>query len=79
MRVYGKKEEIVSADYLVSGYCNKCGQETDLTNYWSYDLHQIVIGFGYGSKHDGDHWVFDLCEKCIEEFTSSFKYPPEKL
>jgi hypothetical protein len=49
--------------------CNKCGQPYVLAKR---NLHEINIGFEYGSEHDGEAWQFKLCEQCIKEFVADF-------
>ena len=63
--------------------CNKCGATYDdeKSEYgyetWQWDtIHYFKINFGYGEIHDLESWSFDLCEKCIEEITSTFKIKP---
>lgn len=58
--------------------CNKCGKEFSNTKdrpYLKNLVHNFILTFRYGSKHDLDQWDFCLCENCIEEFTNSFKVP----
>lgn len=51
--------------------CNKCGCEIpDSINSNFY------ASFGYGSKHDGQEWSFELCENCLEDIIKTFKYIP---
>jgi hypothetical protein len=61
--------------------CNKCGRETVLDNAGSYNMgdefESFTIKFGYGSKHDGERYMFDLCGDCLEKIFHSFKIPPE--
>ncbi len=52
--------------------CNKCGNDIPDSVSGGYD-----VGFGYGSKHDGERWSFELCEDCLLELISTFKHIPK--
>ncbi|MED3562401.1 hypothetical protein [Bacillus xiapuensis] len=67
--------------------CNKCGgfhelkengnwYESDV-ELFANDIHNISLGFGYGSKFDTEHWNFDLCDNCLEDVIKTFKYVPD--
>jgi hypothetical protein len=78
MREYQNKTTVQK--FLTKKICNKCGNALDPEKYeleeWMMDfIHSIEIYFGYGSGFDTEHWSFDLCEKCLVEFTSSFMIP----
>jgi hypothetical protein len=51
--------------------CNKCGVRVPVDGEWFHG-HYFA---GYDSKHfgDGADVSFELCEKCLKEFTDSFK------
>jgi hypothetical protein len=67
--------------------CNKCGTVRELKNEGNWyetdedmfasDVHNVSLGFGYGSKFDMESWNFDLCDDCLESVVRSFKYPPD--
>jgi len=58
--------------------CNSCGEIEQVTSEHFVSLMQeIKIGFGYGSRFDGQIWHFDLCEKCLQSFALAFKVPVE--
>jgi len=61
--------------------CQKCGKTTAWNIYEdcfllkSNQCHTIDMGtLGYGSKLDGLHIVFDLCDNCLYSFIESFRY-----
>ena len=64
--------------------CNKCGNSAVLVGtevereIESNAFQTIHLNFNYGSKFDLEHWRFELCEDCLDEFVKSFKHPPEK-
>jgi hypothetical protein len=57
--------------------CDRCGQScvnwdvwptsesgedaATIAEYATFEVH-----WGYGSRHDGDHWLAQLCEACAE-------------
>ena len=62
-----KETKLVEEEVIVGIVCDSCGQpleEKDLT-YENYL--QIYIRWGYGSLKDGDLWIADMCEKCVDE------------
>lgn len=52
--------------------CNKCGREIE-----NEDVLSIEKRWGYFSNKDNDVHKFDLCEKCYDEFISTFQIPVE--
>ena len=53
--------------------CNKCGRE--ITNE---DILEVEKRWGYFSNNkDNEVHSFDLCEKCYDEFVSTFLVPVE--
>lgn len=54
--------------------CDRCGKQAKGFDevMWS-DITTINIQYTFGSNKDGDRWSMDLCDKCIEEITESFK------
>jgi hypothetical protein len=54
--------------------CNKCGKTTVRT--YSDDFKTINLDFGYGSRFDGERWIFGLCDDCLEDMVREFKYVP---
>lgn len=52
--------------------CNKCGRE--IVNE---DALSVEKRWGYFSNKDNDVHKFDLCEKCYDEFISTFQIPVE--
>lgn len=55
--------------------CNKCGEVFIVSEWDSFDplIHNFKVEYGYGSDFDMMLEEFDLCEKCIKEFTGQFK------
>lgn len=68
MRRY-KKEEVDVIDIIV---CNKCGREIV-----EEDVLAIEKRWGYFSSKDNEVHRFDLCEKCYDEWVSTFQIPIE--
>jgi hypothetical protein len=58
--------------------CNKCGKKINLSEAgYEYNIYPFRVSFGYGSKHDLEHWYFDLCEDCIDKMVSEFLIQPD--
>ncbi|MDE6025067.1 MAG: hypothetical protein K2G45_06430 [Lachnospiraceae bacterium] len=56
--------------------CNKCGRELSVVNdIPREDFLQINKSWGYFSKKDGKNYKFVLCEKCCDDFVSTFEIP----
>ena len=74
------KSVLVEKERTTSIVCNKCGMSFDCKDDFATNLiHNFNIKFGYGSEHDFEEWSFDLCEKCIDELTNSFKIKPARF
>jgi hypothetical protein len=71
MRKYIETEVIVKELECVGVTCNRCGED-------KVDSTMVKIDFDYGSKFDMQHWVFDLCDDCVQEVVQDFKIPVEK-
>jgi hypothetical protein len=70
----GQQPEV---EAIVDVVCDRCGQScinwklwgapesvenaTAIAEYATFEAH-----WGYGSRHDGDHWLAHLCEACAE-------------
>lgn len=52
--------------------CNKCGREIE-----NEDVLSIEKRWGYFSNKDNEVHKFDLCEKCYDEFVSTFQISVE--
>ena len=52
--------------------CNKCGRVIE-----NEDVLSLEKRWGYFSNKDNDVHKFDLCEKCYDEFISTFQIPVE--
>lgn len=74
MRVYKVKEETTEISHFVRSHCDKCGAESHSEGGNT----EVEIYFGYGSDYDMERWTFDICDKCIKEFTDSFNTPVDK-
>lgn len=58
--------------------CNKCGKEIGVKNgIFQEDVLSVEKRWGYFSEKDNRTDQFDLCEKCYDEFVSSFSIPVE--
>ena len=74
LRITETVEKMVSVEEIKAVMCNKCGEFTDLNRLST--IHNFDINFGYG-EYDNQNRKFDLCDKCLMEFTDSFKITPE--
>lgn len=80
-----KPTEKVLASKTVT--CNKCGTSRELKpngdwyeseeGLYANDVHNISLGFGYGSRFDMEQWSFDLCDDCLDDVVRTFKYAPD--
>ena len=52
--------------------CNKCGRVIE-----NEDVLSVEKRWSYFSNKDNDVHKFDLCEKCYDEFISTFQIPVE--
>ncbi len=52
--------------------CNKCGREIE-----NEDVLSVEKRWGYFSNKDNEVHKFDLCEKCYDEFISTFQIKVE--
>lgn len=63
--------------------CNLCGSDMclgkDMDPSTPYGLHGASVSGGYFSKHliDGNHYIFNLCEKCLRDLFIKFIIPPK--
>lgn len=56
--------------------CNRCGTRIEAKNgIFLTDMLHVEKIWGYFSTRDGKKQVWDICEKCYNEFTESFQYP----
>ncbi len=74
-----KHEESCSTQKIFQ--CQKCGKVVtwDMEDEWRFaranQCHTVDLGvMGYGSKLDGLHLVFDVCDDCIISILNTFKY-----
>lgn len=70
------RKVVVEQDEIASVVCNKCGKtiKPPMECYASF-----TYSGGYYSEngiHDGDHYSFELCEKCLVDLMKSMKVPP---
>jgi len=56
--------------------CNKCGKESDATDYTNTNQ-EFILSFGYGSNYDNQIWQLDLCEDCLMKIIGEFQIKPE--
>jgi len=67
-----QKEEVVSVT------CNRCGRSEEGEHIeHASDIETWQHYFGYGSTRDSEHHQFELCDKCYNEWISTFKYQPQ--
>lgn len=56
--------------------CNCCGKEFMIRDGFTREsVISIDYIFGFFSEKDGEKHSFDLCEKCYDQLTTSFKIP----
>ncbi|HEY8890879.1 MAG TPA: hypothetical protein VIM70_11550 [Clostridium sp.] len=75
MRLTKTVEKMVSVEELDSLACNCCGEYFTIDQ--SQSMQSFALDFGYASRHDMEHWSFDICDKCIEKIVDGFKIAPE--
>jgi hypothetical protein len=63
-------------EMVLATVCNRCGKNFDAVDR-DRETKRIEISWGWPFHHDGEKWVFDLCEKCIEEIANEFVIPVE--
>lgn len=75
MRKYTVEEttQVVQEKKLTSLRCNKCGQKMMEES----EMFSVQHQFGYGSKFDTEYHIFDICERCYEEWIEGFVIPIE--
>ena len=75
-----KKYELktVERNILTSTVCNKCGKEfSNEDGHGNGEIENFTVEYGWGSFLDMDVFMFDLCDKCFNEFVKTFKIEPE--
>ena len=56
--------------------CNKCGKEIEIEKgIYHKDVLSVEKRWGYFSEKDNEVHIFDICESCYDEWTSSFMVP----
>ena len=68
MKRYTSKKVVTSDLELSELSCDKCGKTARGKHdiLWS-DITTINVCFGFGSKRDGDTWIIDLCDDCLDK------------
>lgn len=75
MRQYHMKETKEVSKII----CNKCGREiTAVGGRLQEDVLSVDKRWGYFSEKDNQVDSFDLCERCYDEWISTFLLPPER-
>jgi hypothetical protein len=82
MRKLETKKITTNSTIVVDVLCNKCGES--LREGWAsgisdaYGLVGAYVSTGYFSPAlgDGNHYEFDLCERCLDELFKTFKHDP---
>ena len=70
-------QKVVPETNLKSITCDMCETTKEMEYEHIENMFQhIKFSFGYGSKFDGEHWCFDLCDDCVEKLVKSLKYVP---
>ena len=76
MRQYQLKETKEIQKTIKKIVCNKCGREIPFDNSGPQeDFLSVEKRWGYFSDKDNQVDCFDLCEKCYDEFVSTFVIP----
>jgi len=68
MKLYDEKTVKVVSDVK----CDVCGAST-LAEHGVINAGSLRAKWGFGSKHDGDHYEVDLCEVCFFDTLSYLK------
>lgn len=56
--------------------CNMCGRKIQAKKGIVFEgVLSVNIDWGYFSEKDGEVHKLDICEKCYDEWASSFKIP----
>jgi len=69
---------VVEQTEVTSILCNKCGKEMITQCSPGGNGVSVVYQAGFDAElyTDGDSVEFEVCEKCLKEFTESFKIQP---
>lgn len=70
------KEVLVKKEVDLEITCNRCGYTEESYEYGNFAFQDIHLTFGYGSKFDTENWYFHVCETCLMEWISTFKFAP---
>lgn len=63
-------------DFII---CNCCGKRfLKISEKSLQEFVHIEKEWGYFSEKDGSRQAFDLCESCVDKWTSSFLIPMEE-
>ena len=64
-----KKEELgmIETKILMDIICDICGESCIDSITMNYEYLNLFTRWGYGSKHDGEPWAAQVCEKCTLE------------
>ncbi len=72
-----RKYTVVKTNHIKKLYCNGCGRELQVKNgIIEEGVISVNHQWSYFSDKDGEVHSFDLCEKCYNKLTKSFKIPP---
>lgn len=70
MRKYTKENKLDKV------FCNKCGRELKVEKeILKEGVFSVRKAWGYFSEKDGQLHSFDLCEKCYDEWITTFAIP----
>ena len=73
MKVTKSVTKEIAETEVVETVCNFCcKRNTDEFD----DISSFTIQFGYGSKHDGDTWQLDICDKCADKLHKQLELKP---
>lgn len=76
MKTY--KESSVCIQSLDGVVCNFCGENIKKNDFGYYqDYISFEKQWGYGSPHDGDTHIVDICQHCYEVLLKKMKLPPQ--
>jgi hypothetical protein len=83
MREYKMQERVEYDKVDLSATCNCCGEHftydpnKPITKAWQNKVHNFEFSGQYGSTYENLNVQFDLCDKCLEQIFSTFKYKPD--
>lgn len=70
----------ITEEIVLSKSCDCCGKKiAGKHSEYDSDITSFDIEFGYGSRFDTSLWKLDICDDCLEKWTSSFIHKIKKV